>query len=287
MLLSTWLSDWLALRAAELKPRTLESYADLIHRHINPAIGAIDLGELSAVQISHMLAQISASGHTRTSEMCFVLLRSALRDLETDPMRKVRRPAHRQTSPEPWSDDQITVYMHALRGHRHELPLLLALLMGLRRGEVCGLRWQDVDFQQGVINVCNQRQRMATGAIVDCPPKSLSSVRSLPIPPSLLPLLRARRQLAGYVCTLSPSGLDAAHRAIVRRLALPYIPLHGLRHSMATACIRHGGDMRSLQSVLGHANYATTANRYTHPDMEMLRKAIAQSTALCYDVLQC
>lgn len=287
MLLSTWLSDWLALRAAELKPRTLESYADLIHRHINPAIGAIDLGELSAVQISHMLAQISASGHTRTSEMCFVLLRSALRDLETDPMRKVRRPAHRQTSPEPWTDDQITVYMHALRGHRHELPLLLALLMGLRRGEVCGLRWQDVDFQQGVINVCNQRQRMATGAIVDCPPKSLSSVRSLPIPPSLLPLLRARRQLAGYVCTLSPSGLDAAHRAIVRRLALPYIPLHGLRHSMATACIRHGGDMRSLQSVLGHANYATTANRYTHPDMEMLRKAIAQSTALCYDVLQC
>lgn len=287
MLLSTWLSDWLSLRAPELKPRTLESYSDLIHRHISPHIGNIPLEDLSPLQISHMLAQISAEGHSRTAEMCFVLLRSALRDLEPDPMRKVRRPAHRQESPEPWSDAQIGVYIHAIRGHKHELALLLALLLGMRRGEVCGLRWQDIDFQQGVIHVVNQRQRMASGEIVDCPPKSLSSVRVLPIPPSLLPLLRARRQLAGYVCPLSPSGLDAAHRAIVRRLDLPYIPLHGLRHSMATACIRHGGDMRSLQSVLGHANYSTTANRYTHPDMEMLRKAIAQSATMCYDVIQC
>ena len=286
MLLKTWLNDWLILRAPELKPRTLESYQDLCKRYIIPSIGEIPLQELSPLQITHTLAQISAAGHSRTSEMCFVLLRSALRDLEPNPMRRVKRPAHRQVSPEAWTDDQITVYMHALRGHKHQLPLLLALLLGLRRGEVCGLRWEDIDFHEGMINITNQRQRLADGSLVDCSPKSATSVRSLPIPQQLLPLLRARRQIAGYVCPLSPSGLDAAHRSLVRRLDLPYIPLHGLRHSMATACIRHGGDMRSLQSVLGHANYATTANRYTHPDMEMLRKAIEQSTALCYTVIQ-
>lgn len=286
MLLSTWLNDWLSLRAPELKPRTLESYEYLITRYICPALGGVDLDRLSPLMISHMLAQISAAGHSRTSEMCFVLLRSALRDLDPDPMRRVRRPAHRQESPEAWTDDQITVYMHALRGHRHQLPLLLALLLGLRRGEVCGLRWQDIDFRQGVAHIVNQRQRLADGRLVDCSPKSATSVRDVPLPEALLPLLRSRRQLAGYICSVTPSGLDAAHRSLVRSLDLPYIPLHGLRHSMATACIRHGGDMRSLQSLLGHANYATTANRYTHPDTEMLRLALEKSTAMCYTVIQ-
>ena len=286
MTLDTWLYDWLSLRSPELKPRTIESYSDLIRRHIAPSIGHIELEKLSPMEITHMLASISASGHSRTAEMCFVLLRSALHDLEPNPMRKVRRPAHRQQSPEAWSDEHIVTYMQAIRGHRHQLAFMLAIVLGLRRGEICGLRWQDIDFASGVIHICNQRQRLASGQIVDLSPKSASSVRSLPIPAQLLPLLRQRRQLAGYVCAISPSGLDAAHRKLVQRLRLPYIPLHGLRHTMATACIRHGGDMRSLQSVLGHANYATTANRYTHPDVEMLLKAIENSTALCYTVLQ-
>lgn len=286
MTLDTWLYDWLSLRSPELKPRTIESYSDLIRRHIAPSIGHIELEKLSPMEITHMLASISASGHSRTAEMCFVLLRSALHDLEPNPMRKVRRPAHRQQSPEAWSDDQIITFMKAIRGHRHQLAFMLAIVLGLRRGEICGLRWQDIDFAEGVIHICNQRQRLASGQLVDLSPKSASSVRSLPIPAQLLPLLRQKRQIAGYVCAISPSGLDAAHRKLVQRLQLPYIPLHGLRHTMATACIRHGGDMRSLQSVLGHANYATTANRYTHPDVEMLLKAIENSTALCYTVLQ-
>lgn len=286
MTLKAWLNDWVALRSPELKPRTIESYRDLIDRHIAPAIGEIALEDLSSLEITHMLAGISAAGHSRTAEMCFVLLRSALQDLEPNPMRKVRRPAHRQKSPNAWTDEQIAVYLTAIRGHKHQLAFMLALLMGLRRGEICGLRWQDIDFRKEIIHVCNQRQRLQTGEIVDLSPKSESSVRDLPIPAPLLPLLRAQRQLAGYVCCLSPSGLDAAHRALAQKLDLPYIPLHGLRHSMATACIRHGGDMRSLQSVLGHANYATTANRYTHPDAEMLLRAIEKSSALCYTVLQ-
>lgn len=286
MLLKTWLYDWLCLRSPELKPRTRESYEDLIARYIVPALGSVALEDLTGLEISHMLARISATGHSRTSEMCYVLLRCALRDLDSNPMRRVKRPAHRQVSPQAWSDEDIKVYIDALADHKHRLPLLLGVLLGLRRGEICGLRWEDIDFRRELIHIVNQRQRLSTGQIVDCSPKSATSIRSLPIPQQLLPLLRANRQLAGYLCALSPSGLDAAHRALVRRLGLPYIPLHGLRHSMATACIRHGGDMRALQDVLGHASYSTTANRYTHPDHEMLRKTIAQGTVLCYTVIQ-
>lgn len=273
MLLSVWLSDWLALKSPKLKPRTIESYQHLIHRHINPALGSVPIGELSALSITHMLAAIARSGHSRTAEMCFVLLRSALRTV-SPVMALVERPSHRQKSPDAWSDAQIAAYLPAMARHRHSLAFSLALLLGLRRGEICGLRWCDVDFAQGLIHIVNQRQRLASGQIVDLPPKSETSVRVLPIPPQLLPLLKARRQIAGYLCPISPSGLDAAHRTLVRSLDLPYIPLHGLRHTMATACIRHGGSMKSLQLLLGHSSYATTANRYTHPDCEMLAAAL-------------
>ena len=286
MTIKQWLTDWLTLRAPALKPRTVESYADLIARYVAPAIGEIPLEDLRAPEIAHMLAAISAAGKTRTAEMVFVMLRAAFRDLEPSPMQRVPRPAHVQQSPAAWTDDQIVTYLRALEGHRQQLPLTLGLMLGLRRGEICGLRWEAIDFTHNLIHVVNQRQRLATGEIVDCSPKSRSSIRTLPIPSALLPLLRARRQLSGYLCTITPSGLDAAHRRLVGRLELPYIPLHGLRHTMATSCIRHGGEMRSLQNVLGHASYTTTANRYTHPDASMLLRALEISASPCYNVIQ-
>lgn len=286
MTVETWLNDWLSLRAAELRPRTLESYHAIINRYIIPAIGRADPNELKPDQLRHMLAEISASGKTRTAELCYVILRCASRDLDSDIMRRVRRPSHVQVSPGAWSDQDIAIYMAALADHRHGLALSLGLVLGLRRGEICGLRWGDIDFTAAEVHICNQRYRLG-GKIVDGPPKSATSDRRLPLPAPLLSRLRASRGLPGaYVCNISPSGLDAAHRALVARLGLPPIPLHGLRHSMATACIRHGGQMRALQNLLGHASYTTTANRYTHPDREMLRTAIDAAAESCYTVIQ-
>lgn len=283
MNVSSWLNDWLLLRSGELRPRTLESYRDLLDRYVLPSIGSIEIDALSPADVRHLLAAVIGSGKTRTAELIYVMLKSALADLDPNPMLRVKRPAHVQKSPEAWSDDDIRQYLAALDHHRHGLALSLGIVLGLRRGEICGLRWSDIDFSEAVLHVRNQRQRLASGEIVDCPPKSATSVRSIPIPANLLLQLRSRRQIGGYVCSISPSGLDAAHRALVRSLQLPYIPLHGLRHSMATACIRHGGDMRCLQSLLGHASYSTTANRYTHPDRDMLRRAIDLSIPACYN----
>ena len=274
-----YLSSWLVLRSGSLRTRTAESYAALIRIHIGPAIGDIPVDEVDKGAIMPMLAQIVAEGHTRTAELCYVLLKCAL---PGNAMQGVPRPAHIQQTPGAWSDDQIAVYMAALRTHRHALALSLGLVLGLRRGEICGLRWTDIDFQRCQVNICNQRMRLDTGEIVDGPPKSRSSVRAVPVPAPLMDQLRRRRQLSGYVCPLTPSGLDAAHRRLVHRLGLPYIPLHGLRHTMATSVIRHGGDMRCLQLLLGHASYSTTANRYTHPDATMLAAALDAAATVCY-----
>lgn len=281
MTIDVYLADWLTLHALEqqCKPRTIESYRYCIG-HLSPLIGGVELSALSAADVKHALAAIVRDGHRRTAEMCYVMLKAALQDLEPSPMKGVKRPAHKQQRPKPWNDEQIALYLAACPAHPHGLALSLGLLLGLRRGEICGLRWQDFNFAEGTVHICNQRQRMASGQIVDCPPKSASSDRVLPIPASLMPMLRAHRQIAGYLCILSPSGLDAAHRRLVASLGLPHIPLHGLRHSMATACLRHGGDMKVLQLLLGHASYATTANIYTHPDMSSLRKTLDATIAV-------
>lgn len=286
MLVSTWLTDWLTLRSGELRPRTIESYQDIMNRYVFPAIGSIEAEALRPEDLRHLLATIVASGHERTAELCFVMLKCAFQDLDSDPMRKIKRPKHRQQRPDPWQDAEIEIYLNACRTHRHGLALSLALVLGLRRGEICGLKWSAFDFDGGTVRIDNQRITLANGDTVDAPPKSASSVRTLPTPSQpawLLPALkRARGHPNAYLCPLTPSGLDQAHRKLVARLGLPPIPLHGLRHTMATASLRHGGEMRALQSILGHASYSTTANIYTHPDLAMLKSTLDAVTKACY-----
>lgn len=286
MNLDTWLLEWLDLRSADLAPRTVESYRDLITRFVSPRIPE-QVEDLTPQIIRSALATITREGKTRTAELLYVMLSAALRELDHNPMLKVKRPSHRPKRVEPWTDAQMLTYMQALADHPHGLALSLGLVCGLRRGEICGLRWEDVDFTAEELHIRNQRQRMASGKIIDTRPKSAASDRYIPIPAPLLPVLRASRGLpSAYVDGITPSGLDTAHRRLVRRLGLPPIPLHGLRHSFATAILRHGGDMRSLQTLMGHSSYAVTANIYTHPDREMLRHAIDGICYSCYTVLR-
>lgn len=285
MTIKVYIQDWLDLRTGEIKPRTRDQYQDLLDRYIAPAFGETDVTNLSENDIRHLLATTCAAGHTRTAELLYVMLHAALRELDSLNWNRIRRPRHQQHTPEAWTDAEIAQYMQALQTHPHGLALSLGLVLGLRRGEICGLRWGDIDFEAAEVHIVNQRVKLANGQIIDCTPKSPTSVRTIPIPPELMADLRkARGHPSAYLCTLTPSGLDGAHRRLVKSLSVPYIPLHGLRHSFATACLRHDGKMRSLQAIMGHSSYTTTANRYTHPDREMLRKAIDAARRSCYTV---
>ena len=287
MILSTYLNDWLIMHstAEEIKARTIDSYTDLIDRLITPALGSMQLEDLTPDDIRHLLAGILEAGHERTAELIYVLLHAALSERQPSALQGIKRPRHRQSSPKPWTDEQITEYVRACKTHRHGLAFCLAIMLGMRRGEICGLRWRDIDWAYNEIHICNQRVRLASGALVDCSPKSESSTRTIPIPAALLPRLRTERGLPdAYVCRITPSALSHAHAKLVKQLGLPHIGLHGLRHSFATSSAKHCSDIRSLQAILGHSSYAVTANIYLHPDHEMLSRAIDTPVNRWYNV---
>ena len=85
----------------------------LIRIHVSPIIGHVPVDQLTSMHIRPMLARIAAEGHTRTAELCFVMLTAAFADLDQQPMKGVPRPAHIQRTPDAWSDDQIAAYSAA------------------------------------------------------------------------------------------------------------------------------------------------------------------------------
>ena len=189
-------------------------------------------------------------------------------------MLGVIRPAHKAKIHAVWTPEEQRAVMRAIRNDPHRLEILLGLLCGLRRGEICGLKWADVDLGEGILHIRSQRQRLNDGRLVDVPPKSDAGRRDIPIPRELRPILAARAAIGGYVTALTPEGLRIALERAERRAGVKHIGLHGLRHTMATNAVRGGVSLRLVQNLLGHTSYTLTARVYTHPDLEMLRYAV-------------
>ena len=282
-----WLSDWISLRSPGLAPRTVESYRALVARHIAPAFGSAALENLSPAAIQSLLAALCDAGHARTAQLVLVLLRAALSDaldlgvIAADPTRRVLRPRHVRADPRYWSPDEMRAFALHCNGAPWGHAWLLAMLCGLRRGELAGLRWSDVDFAANVLHIRNQRLRLAGSGVVDAAPKSAAGRRDVPLPGKLVALLRSEfrrqrlRQAAGavlpaYVVSevdnrpIDPHRLNLALSHDITAAGLRPINLHGLRHSMATAAVAAGVSIKILQSLLGHASYTTTADIYAH-----------------------
>ena len=294
MYMEEWSARWLC--GLRLKPRTIESYQALIRHYILPTLGRIDLAELSAEAIQVAIAAPLAAGHGRTAEQVYTLLvqlcRAAVRagHIPASPMDTVLRPYHVPTPTAWWSPEDAARFLRLrqLALDPHIVVWVLALCCGLRRGELCGLQWQDIDLDQSTIRVTRQRVTLADGRTVIAPPKSRSSARTLAIPADLAVWLADQRPAAGgYVAIssksgrpITPSGLDSAWRRAVHAAGIPPITLHGCRHTCGAAAVRAGVAMRVLQDIMGHSSDTVTSRIYAHVDSTAQRQALDSITAL-------
>ena len=221
--LETWLTEWLSATAVRVRPSTLSGYTVDVHRHINPAIGRHRLDSLEPEHIEHLYAVLLAKGlnpgsvhHVRRT------LNKALNDairrrrLPRNPVSLAHTPRYDPPEFEPLTVDEARRILAAAEDEPNGVAFMLAISLGLRRGEVLGLSWPDVDLEAGRLNVRRQLERRnwrhgcadpdrcderpsrcperVDGGLVLAELKTKQSRRTLPLPPPLLVALRKHRQ---------------------------------------------------------------------------------------------
>jgi integrase len=300
--LGHYLAHWLENTATpRLRPSTIPSYRWLIEKHLTPALGHIQLRDLSAQDIEKVLNEKLAAGVSpRTVQYMRAVLRSALKTAErrrlvtrneaslTDPPKQVR---HEIRALNPGEAQRLLV---AAKGERLEALYTVALMCGLRAGELFALRWTDIDFERGTLSVRATLQRI-DGRHVLAEPKTAKGRRTLPLPGLVSNALRehrtrqfAERQVAERWDTTwnlvfcSKKGTPLDHRdvllkfhGIVERAGLPRMRLHDLRHSCATLLLSQGASPRVIMEVLGHSQISLTMNTYSHVLPHMLGESAA------------
>ena len=175
-----------------------------------------------------------------------------------------------------------------LNAHRNPITLgiTLALTMGLRVGEVCGLRWEDIDFKKRTLTVRRTVQRVAVHdgdrktAVIVSPPKTRNSAREIPIPAGIFVLLKTMRNanehyiLSDSAKPAEPRKMQYRFARILKLLHLPSVHFHSLRHAMATNAIGLGFDVKTLSEILRHSRIELTMQLYVHSDMDRKRRCM-------------
>ena len=166
------------------------------------------------------------------------------------------------------------------------IGVLLALCTGMRIGEICALKWEDVDFVQKIITV-----RHTVGRVYNCEskttekiastPKTKNSCREIPVSKQLLQPLKSVKKLSRspFVVGISthskePRSYRDYFSRLLNRLGIPLIVFHGLRHTFATRCIESQCDYKTVSAILGHSNVATTLNLYVHPNLNQKKRCV-------------
>lgn len=277
-----YLSIYTNTRTSSRAIRTIKAEQSYIRLYCQSLTMPICL--LRKKHIAGIIDQIIRTGHVRTAQAVYTYLRSAAKGNKhfAAIMSAITRPEHTPKDITYLSPDEakrLIVYS----APQWSAVWLLMITLGLRRGEVCGLRWTDIDYERNLIHIRNQRQYITGIGIVDSPPKSDSGNRTLPLTEPVIAALDAllavheAESIIGsaspYVfkgaCAggLHPSSIDHALRRETRNLGIRHVTVHGLRHTFATHSVSAGGNIRVLSDMLGHASITTTSKVYAHVDM--------------------
>ena len=282
MRLGEYLRQWLRDYAEDgVRARTTQGYATIINRHLIPKLGGVRLGELTASHIQAYQAKALREGrvdgrgglspqtvrHHRT--LLSVTLNQAVKWelVSRNVAQAVRAPRVRKREPRFLTIDEIERLLSAARDTPYYTAIHLALYSGLRRSELCGLRWQDVDLDRGELSVAQTMIRLNGRGIVLEEPKRGASRRSIALSEAPIRVLRdhkpAENSRGDLVLNLLPDTLSHGLMDIVEAAGLD-VSLHDLRHTHASLMIRAGVPMKVVQERLGHASILTTMDLYAH-----------------------
>lgn len=267
-----WFTLYMSTYKRDIKPRTREEYQRQHRTYIAPIIGAKPLEAVTPEDCQEIINAAAVKGE-RIAQAVYALLRAAFRRavrsrrLLWSPMDAVDRPRHKSQQGNALTESD---YMAAVPDISDDLGLSLALFAGLRRAEITGLKWGDVDLPNDVLHIRRIRHRVG-GQLVEAAPKSSAGVRDILISPELAPILKNSYCLAAsmYCIDAAPEILDRRWKQIQEALNLSQgYRLHDLRHTYVTRAILSGINPRVVQYLAGHSSLELTLQVYSHVNIE-------------------
>lgn len=291
--LDAYLGYWLGevVRPAR-RPATYALYEMIVRRYLSPGLGKYHLARLSVPTVQTFLnRRLEAGDSVRLVQVMRTVLSSALTRamreelVQRNVARLVTLPTWIRGEVSAWSAEEARQFLATARGHRLYPAFLMLLVYGLRRGEVLGLRWSDVDFETSTIRIRQQVQRVGRRLLVG-PTKTHTSKRDLPmlelVGAALTELHDAQEARAELVFTTS-TGRPIEPRNFVRTFEtlcatadVRRIRMHDLRRTVATLLSKLGVPARDAQLILGHSRISLTQEIYTGVDRESRAKAVSQ-----------
>ncbi|HHX44892.1 MAG TPA: site-specific integrase [Chloroflexi bacterium] len=275
------LDAWLEVKAPIVRPRTLADYQDVCDRYLRPPLGKTRLNRLTPDRIQRLYARYQMRAQSRAALKAHRVLSQALALavrwgwIGNNPCDRVDAPLHRYRRHEPWDAGQLRTFLDGTRDHWLGPLWMFLATTGCRLGEALALEWGDVDLAAGTVTI-NKAGQHVGGRWTVTEPKTRSGIRTITLPREAIGALRrqAEYRLAhggGVLVFANQSGAPlnrttVAHamRVMCKRLAVPALSPHGLRHLHASILLAEGLPLPEVSRRLGHANAGITASIYSH-----------------------
>jgi len=298
---------WLSEAAVSLKESSVNKYEDILHCYILPEFGESELSEITNQQLINFANSLLSGGGARgqglaPSTVAEVL--SAMNGIRVYAMQKNYTVAF-STECVSLKKNQVDIRVFSLEeegrllGYLQEnldlpaLGIMLCLFTGIRLGELCAMKWDDISIPEKKMFVSKTMQRLRCNAAAEhktevriLEPKSMSSIRTIPLPDIMMEFLEAAYIPGAFLLTgkdnrfVEPRTMQNHFKRIIAACDIENANFHATRHTFATRCIELGFDVKSLSEILGHASVAITMNRYVHPSMALKRENMNRFSGL-------
>ncbi len=290
MTLSEWLDQWLESMADTLRPNTLRNYRSYIENHIRPSLGDKQLTRLTPKDVQQFYEKLGGSLASGTVRRIHTTLHGALKAAQqahliaSNPTEQIIAPKFSYGEKQILTDEQLDVFMQIIAEDEVWYDFFYTeLTTGLRRGEICGLKWMDFDEVSGTLKVCRTVYREDGGGLTAGDTKTSAGTRKIVLPSSTAALLSKRKASAMTEWIFpdplkpeQPADPGSAYRrlkVLLKQAGLPSIRFHDLRHTFATHALASGVDVKTLSGILGHTRAAFTLDTYTHTTGDMQKRA--------------
>ena len=287
--MEVWFEDYAKIK---VRPSSHQTYKGYIENHIKPNIGDIPLEKLTTLDLQRLYKTLLARGRVdrleskgqprglspKTVRNIHQILSSALklaqeqRIILTNPAEGCALPKveHREMKTLPV--EQLQSFLREAKDSGVFALYYLELATGLRRGELLGLKWEDIDLEHGDLRVRRQIARI-NGQVVEAPLKTKNAYRTLPLAEDTISILKEQKKKVGSSPWVFPSAtggpispdsvLHMLHR-VLKRAGLPKVRFHDLRHTFATLALQNGVDIKTVSGMLGHFSAGFTLDTYAH-----------------------